>query len=269
MRAFSAIPRASKVVSPLRFPFSLGRLDSRAGRVEVPRLRAARSSPTNGKREPQELAYSVCQCGRTGIDGNTERIGTDGTDPERGPGRRCAVGRNTDAQPPTLRLLATMHKPWPGCGAQYRVRFLPQPTALAISKQGVSTCHARHPQDRLIRSTQTLVMPRAPVRPQVFRAHAARERGAGDALGGRRRPAGLAQVPAPRRDHDAAARGLAVTVDHGQLGTVEAALAACREQVGAVDAQPAMRGDERREVAKGAHGPVVRGEPGLAREDRR
>ena len=107
MRAFSAIPRASKVVSPLRFPFSLGRLDSRAGRVEVPRLRAARSSPTNGKREPQELAYFVCQCGRTGElteirngSEQTERI-------ERGPGRRYAVGRNTDAA--TTNLAAPCH----------------------------------------------------------------------------------------------------------------------------------------------------------------
>ena len=83
-------------------------------------------------------------------------------------------------------------------------------------------------------------MPRAPVGPQVFRAHAAREHGAGDALGGRRRPAGLAQAPAPRREHDAAACALAVAVDHGQLRTVEAALAARRQQVGAVDVQPAV-----------------------------
>ena len=34
-------PLTEKVVSPLRFPFSLGSLDSRAGRVGVPRLRAA------------------------------------------------------------------------------------------------------------------------------------------------------------------------------------------------------------------------------------
>jgi hypothetical protein len=106
VRAFSAIPRASKVVSPLRFPFSLGRLDSRAGRVEVPRLRAARSSPTNGKREPQELAYFVCQCGRTGIDGNTERIGTDGTD-RTGPGP--AVRGGSEHGCATTNLAAPCH----------------------------------------------------------------------------------------------------------------------------------------------------------------
>jgi len=44
-RACTAVRAGNKylkpVVSPLRFPFSLGSLNSRAGRVGVPRLRAA------------------------------------------------------------------------------------------------------------------------------------------------------------------------------------------------------------------------------------
>ena len=71
--------------------------------------------------------------------------------------------------------------------------------------------------------------------------------------------------------NDGAARGQPseAVVVFKDVSAAEAALALRREQVGAVDVQPAVRGDERRQVAKGAHGPLVRGEPGLAREDRR
>ena len=43
----SVMESERRVVSPMRFPFSLGRLNSRAGRVGVPRLQAACSSPTS------------------------------------------------------------------------------------------------------------------------------------------------------------------------------------------------------------------------------